>query len=198
MDSQSSEHHQLALIGAGQTDWDAKGRMVGGADLPLNEHGHRQISELAKQLAGPGLGLAWLGVSPRQTVQETAAVLADALNVPVKTVKGLEEVDIGLWEGLTTEQIRQRYPKVYKQWTERPTSVCPPEGESVAVAADRLMAAIERLAAKSKGRAVGVVLGRLAIAVVRCRLAGEGLDNLWSKVDTEPCWYCVDVPSTPR
>jgi broad specificity phosphatase PhoE len=193
MDPQSQQ--TLILIPVGQTDWHAQGRLAGAADLPLNDVGVQQAQALAEQLADEGIKV--LCTSDNQTARQTAAILADKLHVPLKTLKGLEDVDIGLWEGLTPHQLKQRYPRAYKQWTERPATICPPQGESLQQAAERLLAAITRFSLKSKMHPLGVVLGPLALTVVRCQLQALGLDNLWQNVDTTVTWHSLTLPPPP-
>ena len=176
----------VVLIPAGDTEWDEQDRMAGAADLPLSEEGLRQVQEMAGQIADEQIKL--LCVSANQAAQQTAAVLGEELDIDVKTVKGLEAVDVGLWEGLTTEQLRQRYTRVYKQWSEHPTSIRPPQGENLQEAADRLVAAIVREARKSKVQPVGVVLGRLTLEVARCRLEGSDIDDIWKNMEDTICW----------
>jgi len=193
MDPQPEKQPRLILIPMGRTEWDEHGRLAGAADLPLSEAGARQVDQLAEQLAGQKLEL--ICVSASQTAKQTAAILSDKLGVAVKTVKGLEDLDVGLWEGLTSDQLKQRYPRVYKQWVEQPASVRPPQGEHVQEAAERLLAAVVQISTKSKVETIGVVFGRLAIAAVRCRLADESLDNLWQKVEDSGSWYSLSGPA---
>ncbi|MFQ6048428.1 MAG: histidine phosphatase family protein [Phycisphaerae bacterium] len=180
----------LILIPVGQTDWQAQGRLAGGADLPLNEAGRHEVAELADSLAGKGLSLLY--ASQNQTAQQTASLLAERLGVKLKSFKGLDEVDLGLWEGLTVQQLKQRYPRVYKQWAERPNAVCPPQGEQLEAASRRLVEAVRRIGLKHRDQTVGIVLGRLAMSLVRCQIDGLGLEQFWKQVDRCPTWYQVE------
>ena len=51
--------------------------------------------------------------SPLKRARETARVVAEALGAPLLLVPEFEEVDFGLWEGLTWQQIGEKYPKEY-------------------------------------------------------------------------------------
>jgi broad specificity phosphatase PhoE len=71
--------------------------------------------------------------------------------------KDLRERHGGRWEGLTDAEIRARYPAEHATWT-------PPEGESTLVVADRVAAALRRVAtAVSDGTRTGG--GGLAVVV---------------------------------
>ena len=186
MDAGLRQTVNLVLVSAADTEWDERGRLAGGVDLPLSDRGRIQAVALADQLAGEGLSRVVVGAG--QAARQTAEAIAGRLKVSLVQADGLDEIGVGLWEGLTVEQIRQRSPRLYRQWLDEPTSMCPPQGESVVEAADRLMGAIRRIVAGARGRRVAVVLGRMALATARCRLEGAGLDTAWSKVDKEPRW----------
>ena len=79
----------------------------------------------------------------------------------------LAEVDTGLWAGLTRDELKRRYPKVFKKWWSDSTSVSPPEGESVTDAFQRLREAIEQVTRQEGGRSFAVVAGPLGFALIR-------------------------------
>ena len=192
MESDQPQQPEFVLIPVGQTDWENEGRLAGAADLPLNATGVRQVEALGRQLAERGIKVVF--ASENQTAQQTGRSLAGALGVSLRKAKGLEEIDVGLWEGLTADQLKQRYPRVYKQWLEQPASVQLPQGEDLQMAAKRLVDALVRISTRAKVPCVGVVLGRLAMGLLRCQLEGLGLDNLWQKMDDTPTWYCFKLP----
>jgi probable phosphoglycerate mutase len=192
MAAEQPQQPEFVLIPVGQTAWEHEGRLAGAADLPLDATGERQVEALGRQLAERGIKIVF--ASENQTAQQTGRSLAESLGVSLRKAKGLEEVDVGLWEGLTADQLRQRYPRVYKQWVERPASVQLPQGEDLQAAARRLADALVRISVRTKVPCVGVVLGRLAMGLLRCQLEGLGLDNLWQKMDDEATWYCFKLP----
>ena len=85
----------------------------------------------------------------------TAEYLARLAGLEVKLDKDLRERHGGCWEGLTDAEIRDRYPDAHATWT-------PPDGEPVAVVADRVAAALQRTATAVAGQ----VTDRDGLAVV--------------------------------
>ena len=94
--------------------------------------------------------------------------------MPVKEVEGLRNLNQGLWQGLTIEEVRRKYPKVAKQWQESPETVCPPEGETVAEALDRVKKVL-RKAMKRDGDVALVVCEPLA-TLISCVVQGCKLE----------------------
>lgn len=93
----------LALIRHGQTRANTEARWQGQGDWGLDETGHRQAQALRDWYGRANTVFA----SPLGRAQATAGYVAAN---GVVTVDGLKEIDMGLWEGLTTDEIYQTWP----------------------------------------------------------------------------------------
>jgi hypothetical protein len=73
--------------------------------------------------------------------------------------------------------------------------VCPPEGETLQVARDRLMQSIYKLGKKHKTGLIALVVPEPAASVIRNLLGPDELGNLWQAdvVDLPP-WEIFDLP----
>ena len=158
----------VAVIRPGCTDFDAQHRIAGRLDLPPNAAGEAQNADLVETVRGLHLSFLLCGGG---AAEETAADLGDRLELPVKVRDDLCNLDQGLWEGLTVEDVNRRYPKLAKRWHDAPATVCPPEGESVGEALDR----VRRVLAKPlrKGRTFGVVAADPLATLVESAVLGE-------------------------
>lgn len=177
------------LIPWAQTDWQAAGRYASRTAVAVNDRGSEQLQEWVRLLEEHRPVAIY--AEPRDPARQTAEFLGRELKVKVKKSDHLEEISLGLWEGLTPEQLKKRFAKVYKQWRDDPNSVCPPEGEKINQGGQRVLAEVKRLARKHKGEAFGVVLGPLAFAAVRCLLEGLGYDALWGVAQDAPVKYFI-------
>jgi probable phosphoglycerate mutase len=104
----------ILLARHGETDWNRERRFQGHADPPLNELGRRQARELAETLASSGVTAVY--ASPLARARETAAIVGEALGLPVETRVALREVDVGSWQGLTRDEVEARYPDDFRGW----------------------------------------------------------------------------------
>ena len=122
----------------GQTVWNAERRFQGQSDIPLDEMGQAQAERAARLLAGlrPDLIVS----SDLSRAAGTAAALARLTGLEVTLDKDLRERHGGCWEGLTDTEIRARYPVEHANWS-------PPDGEPISVVAERVAAALHRIAA---------------------------------------------------
>ena len=133
---------QVLLIRPGCTDFDEQSRIQGSLELPLNERGVQQVQALVEQLREYPLEVIY--TSPTQPALATAETLGSELGVPVKSLEGLQNLDQGLWEGLQVDDIRHKYPKVFRQWQDSPETICPPEGEAVSDALRRVQKSLRK------------------------------------------------------
>ncbi len=182
---------RLIIVPVGQTDWRVHGRLTGDTNLPLNETGHRQAVADAEALVGASPVLIRCG--PEQAAKETATLIADRLGLKIKALKDLHEMDLGHWEGLTLEEFRERFTKVYKQWRSDPTSVEPPEGESVTQASERLTKGLDKLLKDHANDTVAVILGHFAYAILRCRLQDGSYEHFWDYVDGDDRLQLIEL-----
>ncbi|HVP12448.1 MAG TPA: histidine phosphatase family protein [Phycisphaerae bacterium] len=182
---------KLILIPAAQTDWRAQGRLAGHADLPLNEVGHSQAMADASVIAK--LHPAAVHCGPEQATRQTASIIAHELRLRVRSEKALRELDLGHWEGLTTEDFQDRFGKVHRQWRQEPMSVEPPEGEAVSDAAARLTSHVRKTMKRHADHAVALVLGHFAAAILRCELEDRSYEHFWDYVDGEDRHYAFDM-----
>ncbi len=131
---------RLVLWRHGQTTYNAEHRFQGQRDVPLNAVGRAQARRAARHLAT--LSPAQIWSSDLVRASETAAALGKLTGLEVRLDKDLRERHGGAWEGLTTEEIRQRYPDDLAAWQ-------PPGGETSEYVAERTAAALTRIADQS-------------------------------------------------
>ncbi|MQY06191.1 histidine phosphatase family protein [Actinomadura macrotermitis] len=126
---------RLVLWRHGQTSWNVERRFQGKTDIPLDETGVQQAARAARLLAA--LRPTAILASPLRRAAVTAQALADVTGLPVRHDRDLIERDGGEWEGLTSREIRERYPAEHAVWQ-------PPGGETSAQVAKRVGTALDR------------------------------------------------------
>ena len=97
---------KVYLIRHGLPDFpDGKGMCIGTTDIPMGDKGLAQAEQMAKIL--PPVTAVFS--SPLTRAVQTA----QAIGMPVTILPDLREMYAGEWDGLTFEEIRQRYPELY-------------------------------------------------------------------------------------
>ena len=147
-------HHgdlvRLILWRHGQTVFNAERRFQGQRDVPLDPVGRAQARRAARHLATLGPTDLWSSDLTRAAT--TAGYLARLTGLEIHQDKDLRERHGGAWEGLTVEEIRERYPEDHAAWE-------PPGGETSEAVAERTSAALLRIAEAAGPGSLAVVTG---------------------------------------
>ncbi len=110
----------------------------------------------------------------------TAEAIAESLDIKLKKLRDMENLDHGLWQGLCIEEVKRKQPTVYRQWQEQPASVRPPEGETLGEAEDRVNRAVEKLLKRHRTGVIGIVMPEPMATLVKVRLGKGKLGDLWA------------------
>ncbi|MBD3676144.1 MAG: histidine phosphatase family protein [Planctomycetaceae bacterium] len=183
----------LTLIRPGSTEFDEQHRIQGALDLPLSTEGESELGAIIDSLRSSEIEVLYC--SPNEPALSTAQRIGEALSIPVKEKEGLSNCNLGLWQGLTIEEIKRKYPKVYKQWRDAPERVKPPEGEDKDDAVERAMKALSK--PFKKGIPFGLVVCEplatfLACALKQCKHA---LPNTYCEKEKAPFVEQLDIES---
>ena len=108
----------------------------------------------------------------------------------------LQNLDHGLWHGKLIDEVRHSQPKVYRQLQERPETVCPPDGEPLGAAFDRVKSTLEKLLKKHKTSPIAVVIPEPLFTLVRSLLEEAEVGDLWKAECEEGGWCVVDVDAS--
>lgn len=185
---------RVLLIRPGATEYDQQGRVQGTLDVPLCADGRQEVEKMVDELRGQPVTAIY--VSPCQSAAQTAEALGAALNMKAKTIDKLQNVDQGLWQGLLVEEVRAKQPRVYKQWQEQPETVCPPQGETLGLARQRVQAALTKLLKKHKTDGVLAIVSPEPLAsVIRNVLGHSEWGDLWHPANSAGRWQLIDVPA---
>lgn len=136
---------KVLLVRHGETDWNVKKKIQGSTDIPLNEVGREQAGRLAEELLCKRDEIEGIYTSCLSRASETAEIIAKRLNKECFVLKGVEEINFGLWEGLSWEQVEEGFPREYQVWRENRRYQKPPRGESYQELLERVVPALQKL-----------------------------------------------------
>ena len=141
---------KLLLARHGETDWNVKSWIQGSTDIPLNDRGKEQAGQLANLLVNRQPAIGAIYTSGLERARQTAAIVSYQTGVPYRVEPGLEEFNLGSWEGRTWKQVRVVYPQEYENWHRNRRYTRIPQGESYQDLLDRLIPALKRIAAREQ------------------------------------------------
>ncbi len=173
----------VLFVRHGQTPTTGKklpGRAPG---LHLAERGVRQAEAVGQRIAALN-GVKAIYSSPMERTQETAAPIAKACKMRVRTHKGLIEADFGTWTGKNLSSLRK-----LPEWTtvqNYPSGFRFPRGESFSEMQTRMTGAITELVGKHPGETIVAVSHADTIKAAVADAVGTPLD-LFQRIVISPC-----------
>jgi len=168
---------KIVLIRPGSTEYDEEGRVQGTLDVPLSDQGRREIADAIGPLKKEGIQALYC--SPCESAEQSARTIAEALAIKVKPLDNLQNHDQGLWQGMLVDDVRVKQPKVFRQWQDHPENICPPSGEMIDDARQRVLQVITRLAKKHKDGVVGLVVPEPLANVIGSLVRDEAVRDMW-------------------
>jgi broad specificity phosphatase PhoE len=169
---------RFILVRHGRTAWNREVRFRGREDLPLDEAGLEQAEAAGRRIAATW-SVSAVYTSPLLRARQTAQAIAQNLGLAPQPLEGLLDLDYGRWQGLSPQEVEQRYGDLYPAWLRSPQTVRFPGGESLAQVRERALAAVLELARRHPGETV-VLVGHQAVnKVLLCAVLGLDDSHFW-------------------
>ncbi|MFP5259131.1 MAG: histidine phosphatase family protein [Acidobacteriota bacterium] len=165
----------LYLLRHGAIVQQAPRRFIGQTDHPLTDDGRRQAALWHEALAD--VPFSAVVTSDLARCRETAAIILDGRDLPIRLEPRLREIALGAFEGLTVEEVRCRFPGAYERRGCDIAGFCPQGGESFADVQKRAVAAVAELALLP-GNVLAVAHGGVNRAIL-CHALGIDLERLF-------------------
>jgi broad specificity phosphatase PhoE len=178
----------LLLTRHGETEWNATHRWQGFTGPPLNELGRQQAEELAERLARIDIDAIYSSDTIRAA--DTAEIVAARLGLDVRKDARLREVNFGEWEGLTRQEINERYAGAFSEW-DACKLAAPTGGETDLRMAERVLEALSEIARNHIDQTVLVVTSGGPIRAVQAH--AQGIDQAVARLHLERAENCALV-----
>jgi len=180
---------RVVLIRHGQTRWNRVERIRGQVDIPLDDVGMAQAEATGRRVAEEWKPAAVYSSPLRRAVQ-TAQPLARLLGQKVQLEEGFNDLNFGEWQGLSPQEVKERWPGLAETWLTAPHLVAFPEGESLDLVRKRSGAALHKLIDRHEGRTIALVGHNALNRVMLCYILGIHDANYWR---VEQCTCAVNV-----
>ena len=169
-------------------------------NLHLSDEGKSQAEMIAKEIEKSsssflGKGVSAIYASPMGRTQETARPIAKALNLRVRTLKGLNECDFGDWTGRRLRDLSK-----LKSWStvqKKPSSFRFPNGESFTEMQNRMLRTVDKIRERHPGETIVCVSHADPIKAILASAVGTPLD-LFQRIMVGPCSASVVLYTKER
>lgn len=166
---------KIILIRHGETGWSRQRRYCGTADVDLNKTGKKQARQLCGRLSAEKIHKAYASTLKR-VFNFAKMVIKD---MPIEGLSELREMNFGIFEGLTYQEIMDRHPQIYKKWLDKPLSVTIPDGESPDNLAKRVKGALAKILSENDNRTVAIFTHAGPIRIILHDIMKLGPEKIW-------------------
>lgn len=181
---------RLYLIRHGEVVGAGTPRYNGHHDVPLSERGVAMYHDLKPRLAGSAITACYSSDLTR--CRTGAEILACHAGCTPVFEPNLRELNIGIWEGMTWDEIIARYPDHWHARLNDIVNYRVPEGENLLDLQARAIPVIENIVRRHRGEEV-LVVGHGGInRVILLNAIGAPLSSFFTIEQTYCCLNIVD------
>ena len=166
---------EIILIRHGETEWNSQQRMQGHSNSDLSSVGQAQIQALGQWMKNVPFDLIYSSYSLR--AKQTAEAITQFSGHELQFDQRLREKNLGVFEGLTSEEARERHPEVFRLFKTAGSTYVIDEGESTQQLQDRALEIVNEIRIKHPEERVLLVTHGGFIRVVMKHSLGLSLET---------------------
>ena len=166
---------EIILIRHGETEWNSQQRMQGHSNSDLSSVGQAQIQALGQWMKNVPFDHIYSSDSLR--AKHTAEAITQFSGHKLKIDLRLREKNLGVFEGLTSEEARERHPEVFRLFKTAGSKYVIDEGESTQQLQDRALEIVDEIRIKHPEEHVLLVTHGGFIRVVMKHSLGLSLET---------------------
>jgi broad specificity phosphatase PhoE len=119
---------RILAVRHGEAEWNVAGREMGHLDSALTHLGQLQASALSRRLGRLRVDIVY--TSDLGRAQRTGERISEACGVPLVVDEGLRERNMGIFQGLTVQEMRDQFPEERSAYESDRLDYVIPGGES--------------------------------------------------------------------
>ncbi len=189
-------HTRIYLIRHGQVAGFDQPRYNGQTDVALTDYGVEQYHLLKERLADAKISACYTSDLSRCTTG--AGIICRAFGIDPVSRRELRELNIGVWEGLTWQDIETTWPDGWQARLADLVNYRVPEGENLLDVEARVMPVINEIVERHKGQEVLVVGHGGVNRIVLLNVIGASLAGMFNIEQSYGCLNIIDYYADGR
>lgn len=179
---------RLFLVRHGQVVNFSDGGYNGHRDVDITEFGVSQMAAVASRLKNECLAAVYC--SDLLRAKRGAEVISAVKSLIPECYSSLRELNVGLWEGLSLDQIEDRFPGAIAEWRVKGVDYRIPGGESIRDLAGRVIPSLKNILKVNKGGNVVIVAHGMVNRVILADAMNLDLRHVYS---IEQDFGCLNI-----
>ncbi|MBN2394871.1 MAG: histidine phosphatase family protein [Candidatus Atribacteria bacterium] len=179
---------KIILVRHGECQGNREDLFRGRSDFPLNKEGFNQARELAKELKS--FQPIKIFTSPLIRARQTAEAISQECNIQVEERYGMNNIELGSWEGKSKLYIAEKYPEQWQVWLKEPEKLSFPGMESLDKVQARSRKDLDDIIKEFSGKTVIIVSHRAVLKPLIASCIGIKKPYFW-RVHVDTASYSV-------
>ena len=180
----------------GETTWNAEGRAQGRSDPDLSPKGYGQSLLLLERLKDRPLSAIYTSTLRRSIL--TAQPIAGHLGLPIRRQPELDEIALGIMEGVQFDDIDERTRAEWERFRENRLTYRIPGAENYADVSNRVRPFKERILRDHEEQEILIVAHRGVNRMLVGLLLEISLEEALNIEQTNECLYLIQRNGEPR
>ena len=189
-------HTRIHLIRHGQVEGFDQPRYNGQADVALTDVGVEQYHILRERLADSPISACYASDLGRCVAG--AGIICQKFGIDPVFRPELRELNIGIWEGMTWHEIKERWPTEWRARLNDLVNFRVPQGENLLDVEARVMPVITEILERHAGREVLVVGHGGVNRIVLLNAIGAPLAGMFNIEQNYGCYNIIDYYADGR
>ncbi len=170
---------EIIFIRHGETDLNKARLYFGHMDPSLNETGRSQLENTRRLLLGREGNIDAVFSSDLKRCTESMDILEIDKNIEKKLEKDLREINFGVFEGKTYEEIKEEFPEEVKNMQKDWKNFKSEKGESLQEVMERTVRRLDEIISSYKDKKIVIVTHAGVIQTLVSYYLSGNLDNYW-------------------
>ncbi|QUI23783.1 histidine phosphatase family protein [Vallitalea pronyensis] len=173
----NTEVTRLFITRHGETEWNLERRVQGSRDSKLTKKGIMQAKKLGKYLADTPIDIIYTSTSGRAV--DTTKLITGKRSIDIVPMEQLQEMNMGIWEGLTFDEIGRKYEDMYDTFWQTPHLLKEHPGESFNSLKERVLGALLKIIQANEGKNILIVAHGIVLNVMMSYFEKRPLEKLF-------------------
>ena len=181
---------RLYLVRHGELVSSKEWRYVGQMDVELNETGKKQIQNLSSRLSSEQIEMIFSSDLTRTI--ESAEIIGNKLEIINEPISELREINLGVWEGLTLEEIEESFPENLVKRSEDIKDFRIINGESFSDVKKRVIPKLKNIIEGNVGKRILVIAHGGVNRIIIADALGLDINNIPRLEQNYACLNIID------
>lgn len=161
----------------GETRWNTEGRCQGSCDSNLTENGIKDAMRLGERVNDIRFDAIYS--SPLKRALDTAKYIRGNKETKIIIDDNLKEINFGVWEGMTFDEIKENYPDQYNKVWNKPELYEPVDGETIQYLMKRVKKVLDEIIKSNHNEDVLIVTHAFVLKAIFAIVKGYTIEHFW-------------------